>query len=319
MNKRRGWGLLTGMTAACALLCATSPGFARRALNGLSLPAMAALHRWTARAPFPVAEVLAMALIAAALCALVEALARAVAQRSAAPLKRCLAGALCLFLALACALTLLWAPARALPFDGPSAPNADQLEELCDALVTALNASPLCFDSASDALADAPRVAGLPGSAVKAARWPEWMRFIHISGLFVPITGEAIVDAGAPAPLVPFTAVHELMHLRGVADEGAANIEAWRRCTEAGGAFADSARLWALRYALGMLGRADAPARLRVYAKMKDPLRQVFHDIHGEAGPAADSPAPLPGLALTQGDYGALVGALCQLTAASSQ
>ncbi|MBR6221709.1 MAG: hypothetical protein IKQ80_14180, partial [Clostridia bacterium] len=59
------------------------------------------------------------------------------------------------------------------------------------------------------------------------------------------------------------------------------------------------------------LGRADAPARLRVYAKMKDPLRQVFHDIHGEAS-AAPSPAPLPGLALTRGDYGAMVGALCQ-------
>ena len=311
MRTRRGWFILLGLTVLYALLCAVSPGFARAALNGLTLPAMAALHRLTARAPFPAAELLAAGLTSAAACALVEALARAVAGRSAKPLKRWLWGTLRLFLILACTLTLLWAPARALPFEAPPVPDAAQLEKLCDALVASLNASPLRFPGAGEALAAAPEVAGLQGSAVKAARWPELMRTFHVSGLFVPLTGEAIADAGAPAPLIPFTAVHELMHLRGIADEGAANIEAWQRCTDAGGPFADSARLWALRYALGMLGWADAPARLRVYAKMKDPLRQVFHDIHGEAS-AAPSPAPLPGLALTRGDYGAMVGALCQ-------
>lgn len=310
MKKRRGWVLLPGIAVLYALLCAVCPGFARRALNGLSLPAMAALHRWTARASFPVAELMAAGLASAAACALIEALARAMAGRNAMPLKRWAAGVLRVSLALACALTLLWAPARALPFESPPVPNAEQLEALCDALVASLNASPLRFDSAEAALSAAPEVAGLPWTAVKAARWPEWMRALRVSGLFVPLTGEAIANSGAPAPLVPFTAVHELMHLRGIADEGAANIEAWRRCTNVDGPFADSARLWALRYALGMLGQADAPARLRVYEKMKDPLRQVFHAVHGEAS-SAPAPAPLPGLVLTRGDYGALVGALC--------
>ena len=56
MNKRRGWVILPGMTVLYALLCAFSPGFARAALNGLCLPATAALHRLTARVPFAVAE-----------------------------------------------------------------------------------------------------------------------------------------------------------------------------------------------------------------------------------------------------------------------
>ena len=119
----------------------------------------------------------------------------------------------------------------------------------------------------------------------------------RVSGLFVPLTGEALVDAGTPASLLPFTAVHELTHLAGIADEGAANIEAWRRCMAAGGAFADSARLWTLRYAMGMLARADAPAHLRMSAKMKDPLSQVFDQVNGEAE--------------TRNGYGAVVAALC--------
>jgi len=53
-------------------------------------------------------------------------------------------------------------------------------------------------------------------------------------------------------------AVHESMHLRGYAGEGAANIAAWNECMARGGAYAESARLWALRYGMGMLQR-EAP------------------------------------------------------------
>ena len=312
MEKGRGWIALPGTTAAYALLCAYSPDFARAALNALSLPATAALHRLTAPVPFPAAEALAAGLAAAAVCVLAEALCRAAHTRSLTPLGRWLKGIGEMLLTLACALTMLWSPARALPFEAPPEPDAGQLEWLCGELVAALNASPLRFPDAEAALSAAPATAGLPGCAVKAARYPEWMRALRVSGLFMPLTGEALTDGGAPAPLIPFTAVHELMHLRGIADEGAANIEAWRRCIDAGGPFADSARLWALRYALGRLGLADGPARLRIYEKMEDPLRQVFHDINGEVRPAGRSSGLLPGLALTRGDYGALVGALCQ-------
>lgn len=293
MDKRAGYAVALGALGMYAALCAVDADFARAALNGVSLPAMAWLHRLTAPIPFPAAEALAMGIIAVALFELARAL-RAFDPKA---LRRCAAGLLCAALALGGLMELVWLPAVAAPREAPPQPDANQLEWLCAELIDALNASPLAFPDAAESLAAAPDAAGLPGRAVKAARWPEWMRAFHICGLFVPLTGEVLADAGAPAPLVPFTAVHELMHLSGIGDEGAANIAAWRLCLSAGGAFADSARLWALRYALGMLARADAPARLRCHERMKDPLRQVFHEINGEAA--------------ARGDYMAMVGALC--------
>lgn len=97
------------------------------------------------------------------------------------------------------------------------------------------------------------------------------------------------------------------MHLAGVADEGAANIAAWERCLAAGGEYADSARLWALRCAMGQLKQSDEAAWRRVRGKMKDDLSAVFQQCNGEAAPAASSQ---PALRLSPGDYGALVGYL---------
>ena len=68
MNRRRSliarlapW-LPPGLSLA---LCAWSPAFARRWRDGISLPAMRALHRLTARLPFPALEPLAIAAAAA--------------------------------------------------------------------------------------------------------------------------------------------------------------------------------------------------------------------------------------------------------------
>ncbi len=295
---RRVGAAVTGLAGLFTLGCVASADFARAALNGVSLPVARALHRLTAPVPFPVVEPLALGLLAVAVHALLRALSSAALRRSMKPLMRFVAGLLCGIILLTSTLALLWGPASALPFEAPPPPEADRLEWLCGALIDALNASPLVFPDAGESLSLAPSVAGPSERAVKAVRWPEWMRLSHICGLFVPLTGEALVDAGAPAPLVPFTAVHELMHLAGVADEGAANIEAWRRCMASGGAFADSARLWALRYAMGMLASADASAHLRVRGKMKDPLAQVFDQVNGEAE--------------TRNGYGAVVAALCK-------
>ena len=192
------------------------------------------------------------------------------------------------------------------PVEAPPVPTPGQLEWLCGALIDALNASPLAFPEPAESLRLAPAAAGLPEAVVKAARYPEWMRAASVSGLFVPLTGEALADATAPAPLIPFTAVHELMHLSGIADEGAANIAAWDRCLAAGGAFADSARLWALRYAMGLLYRVDEEAWQRARDKMKDPLARVYMDCGGEALAGAPRASRFPRLSLQRGDYAAL-------------
>ena len=290
-----------------ALLCRVSPGLAALLLDRLTRPALLALNRWAARIPFPLAEPIAFTAGAVALAALVWALS----QHRAAALVGWLKG-----MAAACIITLwvlalTWLPAMVQPVDAPPAPGANQLEWLCAQLIDQLNAAPLSFPEPSEALRLAPEAAGLSGCAVKAARYPEWMRAAGISGLFAPPTGEAIVDAeGCPA-LIPFTAVHELMHLGGIAGEGAANIAAWERCLAAGGAFADSARLWALRYALGQLNRSDEAAWRRVRGNMKDPLARVFQDCGSEVMPR-NRFTLVPGFARIGGDYGDLTGWLLQ-------
>lgn len=260
-----------------ALACRQSAGFAARWRDGVSLPAMSALHRLTARVPFPVLEPLAVVLAAAALAAVLFT-----------PPRRWLRGLLWGAAILAGSLALLWTPACRVPVDlPPPVTDAGRLAALCDALADALNASGLRFPAASEILAAAPQAAGMPDCAVKAARYPEWLRARKLAGLFAPPTGEVIVDATSPAPLIPFTAVHELMHLSGIADEGAANIAAWQSCLSAGGAFADSARLWALRYAMGRLAEADAASHRSVDRRMNGRLRTVYAACGGDIPPTA--------------------------------
>lgn len=260
-----------------------SPGLARFAAERFSVPVMWALHRLTARLPFPVAEPLALMLAALLTSLLVGSIKNRRRLRVAAWVVLVPAGL----------LALTWAPPLCLPGDPIPAPGGDRLAWLCGNLIDRLSASPLAFPDPADALGLAPSAAGVPGGAVKAARYPEWMAACRIWGLFVPVTGEALVSADAPAPLIPFTAVHELMHLRGIAGEGAANVAAWEKCLAAGGPFADSARLWALRYAMGLLRREDPAAWGEMAAKMEGPLLQTFLDCGGEADPARDDYAAL--------------------------
>ena len=79
---------------------------------------------------------------------------------------------------------------------------------------------------------------------------------------------------------------------------GAANIAAWQRCLAAGGPFADSAALWALRYAMGRLRQTDPAAWQAMRAKMEGALKRTFLDCGGEADPP--------------GDYAALAGYLAE-------
>jgi len=260
------------------------------------VPAMGWLHRATAGVAFPVAEAVAGALLAL----LGAALVRAAAGGGVRALRRWWRAALAIVLALA----LLWGPGWIAPVGASTRAESGSLAELCAALIDRLNGSCGPFPRTGEALDRAPVVAGLPGRVVKAARFPGWMALAGAWGMFVPLTGEALVDPGMPAPLLPFTAVHELMHLTGIADEGAANVAAWERCMAAGGPFADSARLWALRYAMGQLRNADPAAWQSVQNKMNGALLRTFLDCGAEAD------FTLRRMPLTQGNYAALSGYL---------
>ena len=260
------WAAMAGFALALRLCPPLAAGWTR----ALSRPALLALNRLTAALPFPLAEPAALLLAAKLL--------RDALSRQGRSFLRTL-------LALAFGYALLWLPpSLASPAPAYPAPDAARLEALCDALVDALVDAPPGGEL-PEVLARAPDVAGLPGTAVKAARYPEWMRARHIAGLFVPWTGEALVDGAAHPALVPFTAVHELAHLSGLADEGAANVAAWQRCLAAGEPFAASARLWALRYAAGLLSEADPAALSRCLARMGPGLSALWQAVGGPLSP----------------------------------
>ena len=75
--------------------------------------------------------------------------------------------------------------------------------------------------------------------------------------MYVPVTGEALVDPSRSAAGLPFTAAHELAHMLGAGNEGAANVAAYAACVDYGAAAGYSARLWALKYAMGRLTDAN--------------------------------------------------------------
>ena len=249
-------------------------------------PALSALHRWTARLPFPLLEPLALG-------ALLSLFRRRRLWMTAVIFS---------------IYMLFWYPAYWMnPQGAYPEPEACQLEQQCLELIRALDASPLHFDSP---YSQAGSVAGLHTAVVKPARYPEWMRAMGISGMFSPWTGEVIVDPGISPALLPFTCVHELEHLKGVADEGAANIAAYRDCVSHGGMFADSARLWALRYALPRLRALDAEAADRVALHMDARLTQCLGGT--EWTPALPHPlARILGIARQTTDYPLLTDWLC--------
>ena len=266
---------LTLLAAMAAFRLA--PGLAGLWQGRIAQPALAWLHRLTAALAFPLLEPLA--LVGLLLCLR----------------RRTRAAALAVSLGM---YALLWYPAYFAAPAETSDPPGD-VSAVCAELIDRLNDAPLDFDAP---FGEAGAAASLPGARVKPARYPEWMRAMDIAGLFSPWTGEALVDAAAPEGYLPFTCVHELMHLRGVADEGAANIAAYRACTAYGGAFADSARLWALRYALGRLDDAD---RARLTLRMGPRLRALTVS----SVPRTPSPlARLLGIGEATRDYDALLG-----------
>lgn len=178
-------------------------------------------------------------------------------------------------LCLCLAPLLLWGSLYFCAADAPSAPDPAMLQNLCESLIDHLNARPLHF---SESMGDDPRV--------KTANFPFWMRRLHISGIFIPWSGEILISPDADSAALPFIIAHEKMHLRGIADEGEANIAAWRACHSIGGEAADSADLWALGYALRMLKRAAPAAYAAMQARLQPHLRRALRFFDTNAAPS---------------------------------
>ena len=299
--------VLVGGSGLFLLACALFENLASGWIKCVFAPVVSALSALSGQCAFPIAEPLALLLLAGAVYLLFRS------RRG-----------LCLLLAALFAVwSLLWGPAyfaASAPVEHSQA-DARSLNALCVELIAAL-----------DAAGEFAPVAGLPAEAVKVAqlahtnapvraapkyaRYPEWMRALSLAGLYVPWTFEAVLNPSEPEAGQPFTAVHELMHLGGIADEGLANIRAYEACISAGGAFAYSARLWALKYAMEMLRSLDSDAYSACAQRIAGSVREDFIDIGGFSAAqdqtgSVSALARLFGLGEKTGNYAALATWLC--------
>lgn len=295
--------------ALCALLaggtfmalCRFVPGLAASWRAAFLRPAGKMLAALTAPLPFPVAEIAAITLLACAALSLIRCLLFGQIRRWTKNLLRLTA-------ALLAGYALLWYPAYWADAPVETAVSDAQIDALCGRLIDRLSGAPTAFPGVQETLTLAGEAAS---GAVKAARFPEWMELLGISGMYVPWTGEALVRPDVSPAALPFTAVHELMHARGIADEGLANIAAWQVCQGAGGALAASADLWALRYAMGALKTLDEDAWRANAARMSQELRKVFAGMNGFAPLCPTSKNILQtaaGLGRSLSNYDALTG-----------
>lgn len=260
------------------------PEFSEFWLSTVIQPITNELHRLSSKVDFPIVEIAAIGLAIALALRGVIALIHGLVRFRLEPVFAWVHGLLWSLLIIGGIYVLLWYPAYwAIPASASEIPSAMQLEWLADELIESLNASDLEFSSTETIVKRASKIAGFSKIALKPARYPEWMHALHISGIYAPWTGEAIIDPTSPRAALPFTAVHELMHLQSIADEGDANIAAWYLCMEAGGEFADSARLWALKYTRNALIEVDQDAWSRLHNKMEGTLSSTFHTMGGNA------------------------------------
>jgi len=268
--------------SAAVLIFRICPGIAAFWTNTVIRPFGQTLNHLTGFVPFPVSELLILlvlfTLITGFLCAVLKSFRR----KGFSPIMRWIKSSFGLLLFFLAAYAFLWYPAYwTVNAEAPS-PDSDQIIWLCETLIDELNHADFDFPSAEKILQDAAEISGIPNARVKAARYPEWMHIAHISGLYIPFTGEAIINPHTPAAALPFTAVHELMHLKCIADEGAANNAAWEACRNAGGPFFVSAKLWVLKYALEMLDNGPSAAET-LYSRMNPGLYEAFCSMNGPA------------------------------------
>jgi len=154
--------------------------------------------------------------------------------------------------------------------------DCEMLVASCGILIDRLNEAELDFSF-------------LPELPAKFVHFPAWMHAADIAGFCSFFTGEALVSPELENCVLPFVAMHERMHLEGHAGEGAANIAAWDACIIRGGVWADSARLWALRYSMGNLRRMDDSLYSDLLHRMDGKTYALYLQAGGSWNPAKPS------------------------------
>lgn len=254
------WISLAAVLPAAHITCLRlNSGIAILWKERISLPILSLLRALGDWLPFQLLEAAALLLAAILAVLFAVSLRRKGLVRALLRLLRRLA---CLLLSLLWLYLGIWYPL----YFGEShtyEATTDALAASCEALIDRLNASDLSF----------PPLQELPA---KRSAFPVWLRVGKLAGFCAFFTGEAYVDPDLPDCALPFVAMHERMHLLGYAGEGAANIAAWQACMDAGGAWADSAQLWALRCSMGRLRQADPARHASLLSSMDDAAYAAF-------------------------------------------
>ena len=73
----------------------------------------------------------------------------------------------------------------------------------------------------------AANLAPIPPFRVKATLFPRLLSRLGLLGYHAALTGEAVIDPGAPAYTLAFTAAHEAAHQAGILPEGEASYAAY--------------------------------------------------------------------------------------------
>lgn len=284
--KKKLWTLaaLAGVCACFMLACALCPSVAEFWHRNVMGRMANALSRVSTRLSFPLMEVLAIGGAFWVALGLIWALMRRHRWRN---LKNWLGNTAILGMILILGYALLWYPAYFAPGAWPyviaEEVSQEEIVGLCRALIGELNDSApeedrlhALMETAWSGIAALEELPGGGNVPAKAARYPEWMRLAKISGIYIPHTAEALVNPKMEPVAAAFTICHELSHRAGIADEGQANVAAYRACMKLGGTFAYSARLWALKYAMAELHSRDEASWWQTLDQMRDGVRVQF-------------------------------------------
>lgn len=277
-GKRLLWLLPTPLALLCLHFIAQHSVWVERVFSRIWYPVWATrMSHFSAQFAGSLAERVALLCAAAAVLALLVRGIQSIVQQSAKPLLRCCFHLLCGAGALVAAFIFLWGLHFVrLPFAEaaqmqPQPANAQALIALCDGLLDdAIALRAQCPQDPQDVIQNSDTAAELLGkipaayaalsaeypwlagdyAPPKAALYGEALSDMQIMGIFIPYTGEALLNPGIPSTQLAHTAAHEAAHQRGFAREAEADYIGYLACMASGDAgMAYSGTLTMLRYA----------------------------------------------------------------------
>ncbi len=262
------------------------------------------LSRLTAIWQGPLAEKLLLLVVACFGICLLTRVIQSLVRREPAPMLRCLYRTICGLGALYAIFVLSWGLHFArLPFAEANqlevrVSDAEELSALCNALLDdalvlraqaqvdscgsfALSESlpemlqriPLAFDALAQQY---PFMAG-QYAPPKAVGYNMALSEMQIMGIYIPFTGEALLNPGIPATQLAHTAAHEAAHQRGFAREAEADFVGYLACKASDDpALAYSGTLTMLRYAALSLSEADPEAYSKLARRFSEDIDRDY-------------------------------------------